>query len=559
MSNDSTFDVAILGAGLGGTVLGSILAKNGFRVVLLEKESHPRFAIGEAMLPQSSMLLWIMGQRYGVPEILNLAKTETIREHVSPNCGIKRTIGFLYHDQEGKRQDPAKAHLLVPPATPINSESHLFRQDVDLYMLKAAQGYGAEYRDRVEVTEFETGEDGVRLKLDNGEELRARYLVDGSGFRSPVVTKLGLREEPSHLKTRSRSIFNHFRNVRFYDETLEEGEKPGLSAEWHHGTLHHIFDGGWFWVIPFDNGPGGENHLCSIGVTLDMTKHPERPDLTPEEEFWDIVNRYPSIAAHFAGAEPVRKWVRTGRLQYSSTTCLAERTFLLAHSYGFIDALYSRGFISTFETINALAGRLMDALRADDFSRERFDYVDRLQAAMLDANDRMVGDSYRAFSDYRLWNVWVRVWLANKLFGDFRLFRLCVKYLETQDTAVFDLLDQDPLPGSLKPGEDELTDIYFAGQAMLDAYEQGLHSAEEAAQGALAIIGQAKCLPPIHGWGDPAQRHLDFLPEKLGRFVMWGMNEAPPAIQRMFDFNPGVLGMGPPPGAPEPAQEMTVA
>ena len=110
-----TYDVAILGSGLGGSALAAILARQGHSVLLLEKGAHPRFAVGEAMLPQSSMLLWILGERFGVPEIQHLSNSLSIRQHVSSACGIKRTIGFLYHE-EGKRQNPAKSHLLVPPA-----------------------------------------------------------------------------------------------------------------------------------------------------------------------------------------------------------------------------------------------------------------------------------------------------------------------------------------------------------------------------------------------------------------------------------------------------------
>src|SRR5882672_9294398 len=123
------YDVAVLGSGIAGSTLAAILGRQGFRVLLLEKGTHPRFAIGEAMLPQSSMLMWILGERFGVPEIQHLSNSLSIRQHVSASCGIKRTIGFLYHE-DGERQNPAKSHLLVPPATPLFSESHLYRAEV---------------------------------------------------------------------------------------------------------------------------------------------------------------------------------------------------------------------------------------------------------------------------------------------------------------------------------------------------------------------------------------------------------------------------------------------
>ena len=541
------FDVAILGSGLAGTVLASILGRQGYSVLLLEKGTHPRFAIGEAMLPQSSMFLWILGQRFDVPELLNLTSTERILQHVSPTCGCKKTIGFLYHE-EGERQNPEKAHLLVPPATPLVSESHIYRQEVDLYMLNTALKYGAVYKDKIDVQDFDIREDGVVLRTDTGEELHARYLVDGSGHKSPVAAKFDLREAEPNLKTRSRTIFTHMIGVKRYDDTLAEDEKPNLSRQWYEGTLHHVFNGGWFWIIPFDNAPGSENPLCSIGLTLDMDKFPHR-GLPPQQEFEEIVARFPSIAAHLEGAEAVRPWVGTGRLQYSSTSGAGDRYFLMAHAHGFIDALYSRGLISTFETIHAFVPRLLDALDADDFSAGRFEYPAKLQEAMLQANDRMVHNSYRAFSAYPMWNAWVRVWLANVLFGDLRLFRLCIKYLNTGDLSVFESLDQDPLPGAFPPGTNPLEDLHDFAESLLDKVDAGEMTLEQAAAGVLEMLN-ALPLPPVHQWGNPEVRHLDFLPEKLMRMIGWGKTEAPEPIQRMFDFDPSVLG-GPAP-QPEP-------
>ncbi len=535
MSNPKSYDVAILGTGIGGTILASILGKQGFRVLMLERESHPRFAVGEAMLPQSSMLMWILGERYGIPEIQYLSKTETIHEHVTHSCGVKRVIGFVYHE-EGKRQDPEKAHMLVPPATPITSESHLFRQDIDLYLLKTAMRYGADYRERVEVTDVEIGSGGVRLRTDDGEEYHARYVVDGSGYRSVLASQFGLREEPSHLRTESRTIFTHMSGVKAYDDLLEPWEDPKLSARWNDGTLHHVFEGGWFWVIPFNNHKDAENPLCSVGLTLNMRKHPYT-GAPPEEEFWDVVRRFPSIAAHFEDAKAVRPWVSTRRLQYSSTRGAGDRWFLAAHAHGFIDALYSRGLISTLDLVRALAPRLIEALQEDDFSRERFLYPERLQSALLDANDQIVHCSYEAFGSYPLWNAWVRLWLLTTMFGDFRLFRTIVKYLESQDVSLLDRLDDDPLPGMAPAGANPVSDMLEAGAAFVAQMEAGTLTGEEAAE---RIFEMLRCapLPPVHGWADPDQHHLDFLPEKLGQLIHWGRTSAPPPFAQMFDFSP---------------------
>jgi hypothetical protein len=82
----------------------------------------------------------------------------------------------------------------------------------------------------------------------------------------------------------------------------------------------------------------------------------------------------------------------------ASAAFTGPRCFLMSHAHGFIDVLYSRGMINTFEQIHALAPRLMQALRDDDFSPARFEYPRRLQAAMIKDDDRMVFNSFRAFT-----------------------------------------------------------------------------------------------------------------------------------------------------------------
>lgn len=551
------YDVAVLGSGIAGSTLAAILGRQGFRVLLLEKGTHPRFAVGEAMQPQSSMLMWILGERFDVPEIGNISSTEKILTRVTRNCGVKKTFGFLYHE-EGKPQDPAQAHLLIPPQTPLVSESHLFRQDIDEYLMQAAVKYGADYRDRTDVEDFEINDDGVVLRTSTGEEFHARFLVDGTGHKSVVANKFGLRPEVPELRTQSRTIFTHMVGLDRYDDTIPPEERPGLSRGWYEGTLHHMIDGGWFWVIRFDNVPGSESKITSVGLTLDMHKYPQRTDVTPEQEFNEIVARYPSIAKHLENGVAVRPWVGTGRLQFSATDSVGPRCFLMSHAHGFIDALYSRGMINTFEQIHALAPRLIQALRDDDFSPARFDYPRRLQQSMIRDNDRMVFNSFRSFADFDTWNAWLRLWLINIIFGDLRMFRICLRYLMTGDKAEFARLDDDPLPTATAPGESLMEDLYRFGDETFDRWEAGEISAQEAAAIVFQKLGETN-LPPIHAWGDPAACHLDFLPEKLVQMVGWGMTAAPPSIARMFDFDPSVLAKLPPQPVVEVEPEMAVA
>jgi hypothetical protein len=160
---------------------------------------------------------------------------------------------------------------------------------------------------------------------------------------------------------------------------------------------------------------------------------------------------------------------------------------------------------------------------------------------MIKDNDRMVFNSFRGFGDYDTWNAWLRLWLVNIIFGDLRMFRVCLKYLETGDKAEFESLDRDPLPLSTQPGECVMEDLYAFGDKTFDRWDAGEMTAQEAAAAIFEKLGEMP-LPPIHDWSDPAACHLDFLPEKLVQMVGWGKTVAPPQLSKMFDFDPSVLG-----------------
>ncbi|HWR48359.1 MAG TPA: tryptophan 7-halogenase, partial [Pseudonocardiaceae bacterium] len=366
------YDVAIVGSGLAGTILGACLARNGADVVLIDADTHPKFTIGESTIPFTSMMMRLIAERYQVPEIKHLATFEGVYANITTRCGVKRNFGFLYH-REGEHQNPSECtHFQIPKV--LNTENHYFRQDVDSWMLTVAVKYGAHIRQQQPVVDVKIDDNLVTLTLASGTRIPAKFIVDASGYRSVLADKLNLREEPTRFRHHSRTLFNHFVGVRPFDEI----SRSDFPTKWHEGTLHHSFRGGWMWIIPFDNHHRATNPLCSVGIQLDPRIYPE-PNCSPEEEFHQVLAKYPDIAAQFDGARPVRSWVRTGRLQYSSCQTVGYRWCLTSHAAGFIDPLFSRGMSNTMETVHALTHRLLDAIRDDDFSVERFTHMQDLE------------------------------------------------------------------------------------------------------------------------------------------------------------------------------------
>ncbi|MFE6165775.1 NAD(P)/FAD-dependent oxidoreductase [Streptomyces sp. NPDC056486] len=513
------YDVVILGSGIAGSTLGAVLARNGAKVLLADAATHPRFAVGESMIPQLIAWLQVLAARYDVPEFEALADADTINEQVSNTFGRKRHFGFMLH-RPGQEPDPAESHQFVIPDA-LTSASHLFRQDSDAYLFRVAVQHGCDTRQQWRVRDIDLGADGVTLTGTDGHVVRGRYLVDASGFRSPLSDKLDLREEPARFQHHSRSLFTHMVGVRPFDDVVDCPEESRPPVAWHEGTMHHLFERGWFWVIPFDNHELSRNPLCSVGVTLDPRLYPKPEDIGPEEEFAQLVQRFPAVERQFAGARKVREWVSTGRLQFSSSRTVGRRWCLMSHAAGFLDPLYSRGMSNTFEIIHALVPRILGALADDDFDEERFRYVEELEQGLLDHNDTLVNCSFIAFSHFRLWDAVFRVWGSGNTPGTLRINNALRSFRRDGDVSVFESLEKVPHTGLWWPDSDAFKALLDGMAKACAEYESNVIDGDTAADRILGLIRESEAVSPGFGWKDVNQRFIHPDRRQVMDFLTW--------------------------------------
>ena len=472
ISNESKhdFDVAILGNGLSGSMLATILGKKGVSVVLIDGGQHPRFAVGESTIPHTSLLISLLAEKYDLPELEHLIHADTLAKHVSATCGIKRHFGYIYH-RPGERYDPKEG---LQFGTSARDENHWFRQDIDAYLHNLAVHYGAVSRQRTKITGLEIDQQGVTLQTSSGEEITARYLVDGTGHNSIVAQHFDLRDNPTRLKHHSRTLFTHMVDVPPFDEA-----NNALPISYHKGTLHHCFERGWFWVIPFNNHPLSTNPVVSVGLTIDPRRYP-KPNISPEKEFIEFAKIYPSVAEQFQDAKAVRPWVSTDRLQYSSKKTAGYRYCLMSHASGFVDPLFSRGMVNTVEVIYQLLDPLLEALANDDFDEEAFRSVDREQQRILDYNDDLVNGAFISWENFDLWNAWLRVFGLGTFLAEFHLMNGMSDYSRTGDPAYLTGATADPAFCSFE--DPDYRDFFKYSVDMVEAVEAGRLPASEAAQ-----------------------------------------------------------------------------
>ena len=461
------YNVAIIGSGMGGSTLAAILARQGLDVVVFEAGQHPKFAIGESPILETSEMMRALAKFYDVPELAYFS-SENYLDYAGTTHGVKRHFGFVHHEV-GKEPTPERTLQAVIPKEPYGHELHIYRQDSDSFLTSVAISYGATILQNTPVENVEINADGVEITTAKGEKYQADYIVDAGGFRSLLANKFDLRD--FDLQSNTRGMFTHMVDVPCFHDVSFSREENGVPFRWSEGTLHHIFEGGWLWVIPFNNHPDATNPVVSVGLLLNPRVHPARADLSPEEEFYGFIEQFPGIREQFTNAKQIRGWVRAERIQYSSKKVVGDRFALLGHAVGFVDPLYSKGLYLSQMTIMVLADLLLKAKKTGDYSGKAFVPLEEITLNYVKMHDRLTANSVKSWANYKLWQVYSVQWLLGAYL---EYLMLSITRMRAKDRGEYiDLLKNNKLAGG---GFDE----FFTLQEKVDALFDAVNPADEA-------------------------------------------------------------------------------
>lgn len=409
-------DVAILGAGFGGTLTALLIERLGLKPLVIERGTHPRFALGESATPLADLVLADLARRYGLPRIVPLAEYGSWqRAYPQLVCGLKRGFSYFHHEA-GRHWQPQPHHgseLLVAASLGADdADTHWLRSQFDGFVLQEVLSANIPYLERTQIDELSGGPPWTLSGTSEGQPctIAAKFIIDASGEGRALARLLGIADEPEHMCTKSRAVYGHFDGVRPWRELLRQsgGSVDDHPFDCDAAALHHVFDGGWMWVLRFGNG------VTSAGWMLDAGQSPLDPALDAADEWARWMDRFPSIGRQFSEARlvgPPDGLRRTGRLQHRLAKAAGQGWAMLPTTAYTLDALHSTGNAHTLSGIERLVGVIERFWQRPDFDAALADY-DREIDAEISLLDTLVHGCYRAMGKHDLFAAFAMFYFA---------------------------------------------------------------------------------------------------------------------------------------------------
>ena len=321
-------DVLVIGGGPAGTTAATLLARKGWKVILLEKARHPRFHIGESLLPMNLPIL----ERLGV-----LEQVRAIGVHkIGADFPVPDEAGTTHVFRFERAIDPQYGYAF-----------QVKREEFDQLLFDHARASGVDAREEVAVERVEFEDDRPRTafardKAGNAHAFRFRYLVDASGRDTFLGNKLKLKRKSGLHQ--SAAIFSHFRGV-----TRREGADAG-------NITVDRFEHGWYWLIPL---PGD---VMSVGAVC-FPEYLKQRRGDNETFLMQTLQARPSVWARMGDAERIAPVHVTGNYSYTCSRMTGPGWVMVGDAYAFVDPVFSSGVFLGMNSAEQAAEVVDRALR----------------------------------------------------------------------------------------------------------------------------------------------------------------------------------------------------
>jgi flavin-dependent dehydrogenase len=311
--SETRCDVLVIGGGPAGSTVSALLAQRGRDVVMLEKSRHPRFHIGESLLPLNMPLFEQLGV---AAEIERIGMPKYGAEFVSPWHGHSQHVDFA------NAWDPSFPYTY-----------QVRRSAFDEILFRHAARQGARTVEGCRVTAVDFHEEGatVTARHEDGTEQRwqARFVADASGRDTFLASRLGIKQRSHDNNT--AALFGHFSGAKRLPGRIE----GNISLFW--------FEHGWFWFIPLADGVTSVGAVCS-------PQYMRVRAAEPGQFLLDTIALCPPLAERLRDAALVSPVTATGNYSYAASHCAGHHYLMLGDAFAFVDPVFSSGVLLAMQS-----------------------------------------------------------------------------------------------------------------------------------------------------------------------------------------------------------------
>lgn len=364
-ANVSETDVVVIGGGPAGSTTSTLLAQQGLRVQLFEREKFPRFHIGESLIPET---YWVLERLNMLPK---LRASKFVHKHSVQFVNANGRLSAPFYFYDNKPHECSQTWQVV-------------RSEFDMMMLNNAREHGVDAHEETRVLDvlFENGRAvGVKIQERGGEqrEVRAKVVVDASGQSGMLSNRLKMRVWDPILN--KGAIWTYWENA--YRDT---GRDEGATV-----VIQTPNKKGWFWNIPL------HDNRVSMGVVAPF-EYLFKGRGSHEETYMEEMAQCPAVVERLKNARRATGFFATKDYSYRATECAGDGWVTVGDAFGFLDPLYSSGVLLALKGGEMAADAIAEGFRNGDLSAAQLGKWGPTMNQGIDRMRRLVCEYYDGFS-----------------------------------------------------------------------------------------------------------------------------------------------------------------
>jgi flavin-dependent dehydrogenase len=363
-SKDSP-DVVVIGGGPAGSTVSTLIAHQGYRVELFERDKFPRFHIGESLIPET---YWVLKRLRMLPK---MQQSHFVKKYSVQFVNANGKLSAPFYFWDNKPHECSQTWQVV-------------RSEFDQMMLNHARENGVTAHEGVRVMDVIFDQDraiGVTVKNEDGslQDVMARVVVDASGQNGLLMNRLNLRIWDPVLN--KGAIWTYWEGA--YRDT---GRDEGATM-----VLQTVTRNGWFWYIPL------HNNIVSVGVVAPFDYlFKGRKDYA--QTYNEEVERCPAVKERVSKGKRGTGYFATKDYSYRSKQVAGNGWILVGDAVGFLDPLYSSGVLLALKSGEFAADAIMEGFIKDDLSAAQLGKWGPAFNEGVDRMRRLVCEYYDGFS-----------------------------------------------------------------------------------------------------------------------------------------------------------------